>query len=205
MRYHRKKLLINCDRNNFIYNSNMRFFLLVLLFILGQGTFIYANDKYTGHVNHTYKNGNKYVGAVKDGLPNGWGTLTYPLGDKYVGEWKNGRYHGQGTFTSSNIKYEGEWKDGLKSGWGILSHPNGDRFEGNWERGRRHGTGVMFYANGDKKEGEWKNGSLTERPEPMTKEEIAEDDLNQAKLNCKEIGFKEGTEAFGECVLDLTE
>ena len=32
-----------------------------------------------------------------------------------------------------------------------------------------------------------------------------ENNLNNAKLECKEIGFKEGTEAFGECVLDLTE
>ena len=30
-------------------------------------------------------------------------------------------------------------------------------------------------------------------------------DLKNAKLECEEIGFKKGTEAFGECVLDLTE
>ena len=29
--------------------------------------------------------------------------------------------------------------------------------------------------------------------------------LNNAKLECEEIGFKKGTEAFGECILDLTE
>ena len=35
--------------------------------------------------------------------------------------------------------------------------------------------------------------------------ENRENNLNNAKLECKEIGFNEGTEAFGECVLDLTE
>ncbi len=35
--------------------------------------------------------------------------------------------------------------------------------------------------------------------------ENRENNLNNAKLECEEIGFKKGTEAFGECVLDLTE
>ena len=28
--------------------------------------------------------------------------------------------------------------------------------------------------------------------------------IEEAKANCKDIGFKEGTEKFGECVLELT-
>ena len=28
--------------------------------------------------------------------------------------------------------------------------------------------------------------------------------MEEAKMNCKDIGFKEGTEKFGECVLELT-
>ena len=35
--------------------------------------------------------------------------------------------------------------------------------------------------------------------------ESRQNNLNNAKLECEEIGFKKGTEAFGECVLDLTE
>ena len=32
----------------------------------------------------------KYQGQVKDGKPNGLGSLTYPDGSKYVGEYKDG-------------------------------------------------------------------------------------------------------------------
>ena len=56
--------------------------------------------------------GGKYVGEVKDGEPNGQGTLTFPDGSKYVGEFKDGNYNGQGTLTlPSGDKYVGEWKD----------------------------------------------------------------------------------------------
>ena len=29
-------------------------------------------------------------------------------------------------------------------------------------------------------------------------------EISEAKSTCKDIGFKEGTEKFGECVLELT-
>ena len=54
----------------------------------------------------------KYQGQVKDGKPNGLGSLTYPDGSKYVGEYKDGKYHGQGTYTLTNgSKYVGEWRE----------------------------------------------------------------------------------------------
>ena len=55
----------------------------------------------------------KYQGQVKDGEPNGLGSLTYPDGSKYVGEYKDGKLNGQGTSTwSDGRKYVGEYKDG---------------------------------------------------------------------------------------------
>lgn len=36
-------------------------------------------------------------------------------------------------------------------------------------------------------------------------EESADFDINEAIITCKDLGFKKGTEKFGECVLKLTE
>ena len=48
----------------------------------------------------TFPDESKYVGEVKNGKPNGKGTLIYPdKGGKYEGEWKNGKYHGNGKLT----------------------------------------------------------------------------------------------------------
>ena len=57
--------------------------------------------------------GDKYVGEIKDGKPNGQGTVNFTDGDKYVGEFRGGEIHGQGTFTFADGRsYEGEFKDG---------------------------------------------------------------------------------------------
>jgi hypothetical protein len=72
----------------------------------------------------------KYQGQVKDGKPNGLGSLTYPDGSKYVGEYKDGKRHGQGTSTwSDGRKYVGEYKDGIPNGQGTHTFGKGD-FEG---------------------------------------------------------------------------
>jgi hypothetical protein len=60
-----------------------------------------------------YIDGNKYVGELRNGKPNGRGTITYTGdGSKYVGEWKNGKRYGRGkmAYTNGTTK-EGVWKD----------------------------------------------------------------------------------------------
>ncbi len=57
-----------------------------------------------------FRNGNKkkdrkYVGDIRNGVPNGQGILTFPDGEKYEGEFKDGKKNGQGTYT---------WNDGRK-------------------------------------------------------------------------------------------
>ena len=37
------------------------------------------------------------------------------------------------------------------------------------------------------------------------KKKTVDENLNQALINCKDLGFKQGTEKFGECVLKLSE
>ncbi len=78
-----------------------------------------------------FRNGNekknrKYVGDIRNGGPNGQGTLIFPDGDKYVGKFKDGEYHGQGTYTfHDGAKYVGEFKNGKV--W------NGTVYNGNLE------------------------------------------------------------------------
>ena len=75
---------------------------------------------------YTYSNGDKYVGAFKDGKAEGQGTLTKPNGGKYVGAWKDNKFEGQGalTFTDGN-KYVGAFKEGKLAGQGTLYAANG--------------------------------------------------------------------------------
>ena len=79
----------------------------------------------------------KYLGKIRNGVPEGQGTFTFSDGEKYEGEWKDGNEHGQGTYTSPDgIKYEGEWKDGEFHGQGTLSFPDGGKYEGEWKGGK---------------------------------------------------------------------
>ena len=101
--------------------------------LIGQETgVLYLWDTSSGQVWKTFKDKDtqpKYQGQVKDGKPNGLGSLTYPDGSKYVGEWKDDKYHGQGTWFGKGEwkgqKYVGEYKDGKE--WnGKLYDKNGN-------------------------------------------------------------------------------
>jgi len=81
-------------------------FLGVLLSGCGGGT-----DQRTKTYSETYADGSKYVGGFKDGLFDGYGTLTYPDGRQYVGQFKEGQMDGTGKMTHPDGKVEeGFWK-----------------------------------------------------------------------------------------------
>ena len=86
-----------------------------------------------------FKNGNektdgKYVGKIRNGLPNGQGTYTSPYGRKYVGEWKDGKYDGQGTSTTSDGReYVGEYKEGKP--WNVKGLDKNGNIIGRWVNG----------------------------------------------------------------------
>ena len=111
----------------------------------------------------------KYIGEIKNGKPNGTGTITSPDGKKYVGEFKDGKEHGKGTYTyPDGVKYEGEWKDGKEHVQGTLTIPDGftDMEVGEWDDDDLYINVKMemkldfeelIYPNGSKYFGEWKN------------------------------------------------
>jgi hypothetical protein len=100
-----------------------------------QGTQAAGSMNCVGEVD--FPNGEKYVGEVREGQPNGQGTYTWANGAKYVGQWNNGQRNGQGTYI-----------------W-----PNGERYVGQFRNNRKHGQGTLIYANGRKYVGEFKDGN----------------------------------------------
>lgn len=92
----------------------------------------------------SFLNGEKYVGEVRDGQPNGQGTYTWANGAKYVGQWANGQRNGRGMYL-----------------W-----PNGERYVGEFRNNKKHGQGTLIYANGRKFVGEFKDGNPVQEPGP---------------------------------------
>ena len=67
----------------------------------GQGTYIYQ-----GH-------SARYIGAFRNELPHGYGTIVYASGDQYDGNWANGSFNGQGTlYLSNGEQIAGTWANG---------------------------------------------------------------------------------------------
>jgi hypothetical protein len=122
----------------------------------------------------------KYVGKIKNGVPNGqgyfkssgtsfegkWidgkpflGLRIYSSGNKYEGEHKDGKRHGQGIFTWKNgNKYVGEWRDNKEHGQGTFTWKNGNKYVGEFKQSKKHGQGTETFSNGDKYEGKFKDG-----------------------------------------------
>ena len=107
------------------------------------------------------KNDSKYVGEIKNGVPNGQGTLTSPEGSKYVGQFKDGKPNGQGTTILANgDKYVGGFKDNKRSGQGTYSYNDGRIHVGEWKDNKKNGRGRLTKPNGLEEFGEFKNGKL---------------------------------------------
>lgn len=160
---------------------------------------------------------------------NGFGKKTFWSGAYYEGNFKNGKYHGKGIWYNpgNGYYYEGDWVNGKSHGQGIARMPNGEVLIGTWKN-HNFVNGTKYTAqeyqalidkqNEEKELKKRKEAELREK-ERINKEnemlEIKEKEklkqlnndnatkLSNAKLECKEIGFKEKTEAFGECVLEL--
>lgn len=88
------------------------------------------------------------------------GQVDFPNGEKYVGEVREGQPNGEGTYTWANgAKYVGQWTNGQRNGRGMYLWPNGEKYVGEFRNNKKHGQGTLIYANGRKYVGEFKDGN----------------------------------------------
>ncbi len=126
------------------------------------------DGKYSGEVKNgepngqgtvTWFDGAKFVGEFKDGNENGQGTETFPSGQKYVGGFRDGKRTGQGTFTwPDGAKFVGEYKDGKRNGQGTLTLSDGRKYVGEYKDDKFHGQATYIWPDGGKAIGEFRNG-----------------------------------------------
>ena len=118
-------------------------------------------------------NGAVYVGAFRDGAPNGPGSYTMPDGWKYVGDVRNGTLEGQGTtFFANGTRYIGEHSGGRPNGRGTYTFPDGWKYVGEVKDNTFEGQGTEYLANGSAgRSGYWNDGYFGRRP-PVAHPEI---------------------------------
>ena len=90
--------------------------------------------------------------------------------------WTSGSFKGH--------KYTGEWQDNKKHGQGTYFYADGDKYVGEFKDDNFHGQGTYTYADG-----------YVERGYYMNDEYVPE--------ICEDMGLAKGTEAFGNCVVEL--
>ena len=122
----------------------------------------WENDKIGDFGLFLEKNGNYYLGQIKEGKFEGNGELNIEGISKYKGEFKNDLPEGKGTFEDfeNYYKYEGEWNMGKKSGRGILEFSDGTKYEGDFKNDLYDGNGIITFNNGNIYEGEFVEGSI---------------------------------------------
>jgi hypothetical protein len=100
-----------------------------------------------------------YVGAMRDGRPDGEGRLDLRTGAYMQGAWKDGLLEGQGAYRDADGNlYEGAFVAGRADGHGRLALRDGSIYEGEFRAGQRHGHGTMRLAGGTVYESEWRAG-----------------------------------------------
>ena len=108
------------------------------------------------------KNGNYYLGQIKEGKFEGKGELNIKGISKYNGEFKNDLPEGKGIFEDyeNNYKYDGDWSLGKKNGRGVLEFADGTKYEGDFKNDLYDGNGIIKFNNGNVYEGEFVEGNI---------------------------------------------
>ena len=106
-----------------------------------------------------------YVGALKNNVPNGYGTLTLSSGENtgqsYLGQFKNGKAHGQGkTSWPNGDSHTGSYKKGNADGLGTIIWSNGSQYIGHFLDNKHHGQGKYTYPDGRTREGTFVDGNF---------------------------------------------
>ncbi|CAM9605621.1 unnamed protein product [Scytosiphon promiscuus] len=138
----------------------------------GRGSFFYNDGSvyegswnrgnWEGQAVRTWPLGARYVGAFRDNLQHGKGSLVLPNGGGgYSGDWAFGFQHGKGMLTTPDGQTcEGDFVEGNPHGKGIMKTPDGTVYEGDFENGLPHGKGVTTYLDGSRYVGDFQDGEM---------------------------------------------
>ncbi len=110
-------------------------------------------------VEHSYDNGDLYIGKWVNGKANGHGKAWFGEGCIYEGEFVDGKPSGHGKGWTHGTVYEGHFVDGAANGMGTCKHGDGDFYTGEFKDGMRHGYGKCVYATGDVYDGVWEKNA----------------------------------------------
>ena len=129
-----------------------------------------------------------YVGALKNNVPNGYGTLTFSSGgdpgQSYLGQFKNGKAHGQGkTSWPNGDSHTGSYKKGNADGLGTTIWSNGSKYLGHFLDNKRHGQGKYTYLDGRTREGTFVDGTFQRGVERTPSGSIREGTFVDGKLH----------------------
>ena len=109
---------------------------------------------YVDNINHSVikeKNGDKYIGELKDGQKHGRGILIYANHEKfnkYEGFWKFNKKHSNGTmYYKDGTTYIGQWNNDMREGKGILYYSTGEKFKGHFKEDKKEGKGYFYSKN----------------------------------------------------------
>ncbi|MBI2742974.1 MAG: hypothetical protein HYX48_03565 [Chlamydiales bacterium] len=92
----------------------------------------------------TLKDGSKYTGPMKNGYPDGKGTIAYPA--DHPGGWD---------------RYTGDFVDGVPDGEGHLLFKDKTTYQGSFSQGASHGQGTLITGpRGVKIIGEFQHGAI---------------------------------------------
>ena len=119
-------------------------------------------------------NGDKYIGQVVNGLPEGKGILYRNNGDRYEGDFRNGKKEGKGIYYYNREpfkgdRYEGDFKNDKREGKGIYYFNNGNIYQGDYRNNYAEGKGIYYYNNGDRVMGDYSNNKSVGKHIMLTK------------------------------------
>jgi len=106
-----------------------------------------------------YPDGTKYIGTLRNGIPDGRGYFRDADGDQYEGDVRMGERTGKAEMLyASGNDYKGEFKNGKRDGFGVMTWGLGGRYEGGWKDDEPHGAGKIVYAGGTGREAAVQDG-----------------------------------------------
>jgi hypothetical protein len=110
-----------------------------------------------------YGDGNYYIGAVRNGVPNGRGKYFYADGSWMEGTFVNGRLTDKNAvcyWAKNKITDRGEYTNDSRTGSGRIEWSNGSWYQGEWADDGPNGVGTRYFSDKKRKDtGHYKNGN----------------------------------------------